>query len=168
VVGGAVTVATVWTAAPVVGAGVVIGCVAGLEPVGDLTALWVVVVGGFCSAPVEPEAFEPDPFEPEAFEPEPEPFEPEPCEPEPFEPEPFEPEPFEPEPPPFVIPAPNSWPELELPAGAPRAVASGIEYSLAAGLPGSTWTPGGSLCAPAAAGIESAVKKIRSAPRRGS
>lgn len=43
----------------------------------------------------------------------------------------------------LVMPEPNSCPELELPDGCPRALASGIEYSFAAGLPGSTWTPGG-------------------------
>ncbi len=38
---------------------------------------------------------------------------------------------------PVVMPEPNIDPELELPGGCPRAVDSGIEYSFAAGLPGS-------------------------------
>jgi len=69
----------------------------------------------------------------------------------------------------LLMPEPNSWPELELPDGCPRALESGIEYSFAAGLPGSTCTPGGvaePACASATPGTDPRASAATIAPRR--
>ncbi len=56
-----------------------------------------------------------------------------------------------------LIPPPNRVPEPLDPVGPPRAVASGIAYCLAAGLPGSMWTPGGALAGLAASDLDGQI-----------